>query len=53
MQLPPVFPDSGLLDALPPSPLVAVLEGAFVAEPDEPVFPPEAWLFEFELPEEA
>lgn len=41
------------MDALPPLPVVAVLVGEFVAEPDDPVFPPLAVLLEFEVPEEA
>ncbi len=38
---------------MPPLPVVAVLTGTLVAAPDEPVFPPLAWLLEFEVPDEA
>ncbi len=41
------------MDAVPPLPVVAVLVGAFVAEPDDPVFPPLAVLVDVELPDEA
>ncbi len=53
MQLPPVLPDEGLLDALPPSPDTATLVGALTALPDDPESPPTTLLLELESPDEA